>query len=163
MVVATEELSRGSLGVGGSLITRPEILARALVQGGTEAQKREWLPEARERRRHGGGRRDGARLRLGQRRDQDDRHPATATTTWSTASKTWCTFAGRADVLMLLARTDPDRDSPTAGCRCSSCPKPRCDGHELRVRRRPDGGRMEGRAIDTIGYRGMHSYEVELR
>ena len=30
MVVATEELSRGSLGVGGSLITRPEILTRAL-------------------------------------------------------------------------------------------------------------------------------------
>ena len=31
MVVATEELSWGSLGVGGSLITRPEILTRALV------------------------------------------------------------------------------------------------------------------------------------
>jgi (2S)-methylsuccinyl-CoA dehydrogenase len=28
MVVATEELSRGSLGIGGSLITRPEILTR---------------------------------------------------------------------------------------------------------------------------------------
>jgi hypothetical protein len=27
MVVATEELSPGSLGVGGSLITRPEILS----------------------------------------------------------------------------------------------------------------------------------------
>ena len=39
MVVATEELSRGSLGVGGSLITRPEILTRALVAGGTEEQK----------------------------------------------------------------------------------------------------------------------------
>ncbi|HET6794457.1 MAG TPA: acyl-CoA dehydrogenase family protein, partial [Acidimicrobiales bacterium] len=44
MVVATEELSRGSLGVGGSLITRPEILTRALVRGGTEEQKRYWLP-----------------------------------------------------------------------------------------------------------------------
>jgi (2S)-methylsuccinyl-CoA dehydrogenase len=41
MVVATEELSRGSLGAGGSLITRPEILTRALVKGGTEAQKQE--------------------------------------------------------------------------------------------------------------------------
>ncbi len=29
MVIATEELSRGSLGAGGSLITRPEILTRA--------------------------------------------------------------------------------------------------------------------------------------
>ncbi|MEY2477569.1 MAG: (2S)-methylsuccinyl-CoA dehydrogenase, partial [Actinomycetota bacterium] len=45
MVVATEELSRGSLGVAGSLITRPEILTRALVKGGTEEQKHEWLPK----------------------------------------------------------------------------------------------------------------------
>ena len=45
MVVATEELSRGSLGIGGSLITRPEILTRALVKGGTEAQKQYWLPK----------------------------------------------------------------------------------------------------------------------
>ncbi|MCB1016859.1 MAG: acyl-CoA dehydrogenase, partial [Acidimicrobiales bacterium] len=26
----------------------------------------------------------------------------------------------------------------------------------------PGGGKMEGRAIDTIGYRGMHSYEIAL-
>ena len=45
MVVATEELSRASLGAGGSLITRPEILARALLRGGTEAQKQQWLPK----------------------------------------------------------------------------------------------------------------------
>ena len=45
MVVATEELSRGSLGAGGSLITRPEILTRALLAGGTEEQKQEWLPQ----------------------------------------------------------------------------------------------------------------------
>ena len=44
MVVATEELSRGSLGIGGSLVTRPEILTRALVAGGTEEQKQAWLP-----------------------------------------------------------------------------------------------------------------------
>ena len=44
MVVATEELSRGSLGAGGSLITRPEILTRALLKGGTEEQKQRWLP-----------------------------------------------------------------------------------------------------------------------
>jgi (2S)-methylsuccinyl-CoA dehydrogenase len=34
--------------------------------------------------------------------------------------KTWCTFGARADVLMLLARTDPDRSKATAACRCSS-------------------------------------------
>jgi (2S)-methylsuccinyl-CoA dehydrogenase len=44
MVVVTEELSRGSLGVAGSLITRPEILSKALVKGGTDEQKERWLP-----------------------------------------------------------------------------------------------------------------------
>ncbi|MEZ5583870.1 MAG: acyl-CoA dehydrogenase family protein [Candidatus Competibacteraceae bacterium] len=44
MIVVTEELSRGSLGAAGSLITRPEILARALLRGGTEEQKQKWLP-----------------------------------------------------------------------------------------------------------------------
>jgi (2S)-methylsuccinyl-CoA dehydrogenase len=39
MVVATEELSWGALGVGGSLITRPEILTRALVNGGTKSRR----------------------------------------------------------------------------------------------------------------------------
>jgi (2S)-methylsuccinyl-CoA dehydrogenase len=45
MVIATEELSRASLGAGGSLITRPEILTRALERGGTEEQKKEWFPK----------------------------------------------------------------------------------------------------------------------
>ena len=33
MIVVTEELSRGSLAAAGSLITRPEILSRALLAG----------------------------------------------------------------------------------------------------------------------------------
>ena len=45
MIVVTEELSRGSIGAAGSLITRPEILARALLKGGTEEQKQYWLPQ----------------------------------------------------------------------------------------------------------------------
>ncbi|MEN9316951.1 MAG: hypothetical protein RIS35_3344, partial [Pseudomonadota bacterium] len=45
MVVVTEALSEASLGAAGSLITRPEILSRALLVGGTEAQKRHWLPK----------------------------------------------------------------------------------------------------------------------
>ena len=39
MVIATEELSTASLGAGGSLITRPEILARAIEAGGTDEQR----------------------------------------------------------------------------------------------------------------------------
>jgi (2S)-methylsuccinyl-CoA dehydrogenase len=38
-------------------------------------------------------------------------------------------------------------------------PKERADGHGF-VLTQPGGGRMEGRPIDTIGYRGMHSYEI---
>src|SRR5207249_678416 len=44
MIVITEELSVASLASAGSLITRPEILTKALLKGGTEAQKRKWLP-----------------------------------------------------------------------------------------------------------------------
>src|SRR3990167_4468898 len=44
MAVVTEELSRGSLGVAGSLITRPEILSKAILKGGTEEKKIKWLP-----------------------------------------------------------------------------------------------------------------------
>ena len=40
MIVITEELSAASLAAAGSLITRPEILTKALLKGGTEAQKR---------------------------------------------------------------------------------------------------------------------------
>ena len=45
-------------------------------------------------------------------------------------------------------------------------PKPRGEGHGFQFTQ-TDGaagklGKMEGRAIDTIGYRGMHSYEIAL-
>ena len=40
-------------------------------------------------------------------------------------------------------------------------PKPRGDGHAFAFTQ-DGGGSIEGRAIDTIGYRGMHSYEVNL-
>ena len=166
MVVATEELSRGSLGAGGSLITRPEILARALIAGGTEEQKHEWLPKlataevmnavAVTEPDYGS---DVAGLKV------------TATPTdggWLiNGVKTWCTYGARADVLLLLARTDPDRSKGHRGLSMFIAPKPRGDGHGFEavqeaVDGAPGGGKMEGRPIDTIGYRGMHSYEVAL-
>jgi (2S)-methylsuccinyl-CoA dehydrogenase len=158
MVVATEELSRGSLGVGGSLITRPEILTRALLRGGTEEQKRTWLP------RLAAGEimnavavtepdagSDVARVQVTGTPDGDG---------WRiNGVKTWCTFAARADVLMLLARTDPDRSAAHRGLSLFIVPKERGEGRAFALAQE-EGGRMEGRAIDTIGYRGMHSYEV---
>src|SRR5438132_722606 len=44
MLIGTEELARASLAAGGSLMTRPEILVRALLTAATEEQKQRWLP-----------------------------------------------------------------------------------------------------------------------
>ena len=169
MVVATEELSRGSLGAGGSLITRPEILARALEAGGTEEQKHEWMPRLAT-----------AEVMNAVAVTEPDfgsdvagvKVTATASTVDGvdgyviTGVKTWCTFGARADVLMLLARTDPDRSLGHRGLSMFIVPKLRGDGHGFVIEQRemdgPGGGKMEGRPIDTIGYRGMHSYEIAL-
>jgi (2S)-methylsuccinyl-CoA dehydrogenase len=70
-----------------------------------------------------------------------------------------CTFGARADVFMLLARTDPDRSKGHKGLSLFVVPKERGSGHGFELSQE-EGGSMEGRAIDTIGYRGMHSYEV---
>ena len=85
MVVATEELSWGSLGVGGSLITRPEILTRAIVAGGTEEQKQRWLPRIAAGELMVGVMRDRARLRLRRRRRHHDGHRRSTAATASTA------------------------------------------------------------------------------
>jgi (2S)-methylsuccinyl-CoA dehydrogenase len=165
MVVATEELSRGSLGIGGSLITRPEILTRALVKGGTEAQKQEWLPKlavaevmpavAVTEPDYGS---DVANITVtATPADGTDGTPGFVIN----GVKTWCTFGARADVLALLARTDPDRTRTHRGLSLFIVPKPRGDAHGFAFTQ-DGGGKMEGRPIDTIGYRGMHSYEIAL-
>ncbi len=161
MVVATEELSRASLGAGGSLITRPEILARALLRGGTEEQKRRWLPRlatgeimagvAVTEPDYGS---DVAGITLSAGRDGNGEWVLSGT-------KTWSTFAARADVLMVLARTDADRSKAHRGLSVFVVAKDRADGHGF-VLTQPGGGRLEGRPIDTIGYRGMHSYELSF-
>ena len=63
--------------------------------------------------------------------------------------------------MALLARTDPDRSAAHRGLSLFIVPKPRGDGHGFEFSQ-DGGGRMEGRPIDTIGYRGMHSYEIAL-
>jgi (2S)-methylsuccinyl-CoA dehydrogenase len=165
MVVATEELSYASLGIGGSLITRPEILTRALVRGGTEAQKQEWLPKL-------AAAEVMPAVAVTEPDTGSDMAAVTVSATRATGPdgadgwvingvKTWCTFGARADVLSLLARTDPDRSLKHRGLSLFIVPKPRGDSHGFELTQ-PGGGRMEGRPIDTIGYRGMHSYEIAL-
>ena len=158
MIVVTEELSRGSIGAAGSLITRPEILARALLKGGTEEQKQYWLPQlavgdplcavAVTEPNYGS---DVAGVRL----------KATATEGgWLlNGAKTWCTFGGKAGLLLVLARTNPDMTLGHRGLSMFLVEKPSSDDHHFEVS--PEtGGKLTGRAIATIGYRGMHSFEL---
>ena len=164
-VIATEELSRASLGIGGSLITRPEILTRALVKGGTEAQKLEWLPKlattevmsavAVTEPDYGS---DVAGLKT---TAVEAKGPNGEDGWLINGVKTWCTFGARANVLMLLARTDPDRSKAHRGLSLFIVPKPQGEAHGFMFTQ-DGGGKMEGRPIDTIGYRGMHSYEIAI-
>jgi (2S)-methylsuccinyl-CoA dehydrogenase len=160
MVVATEELSWGSLGVGGSLITRPEILTRALVTGGTEEQKRRWLPSIAA----------GALMVGVMVTEPDYGSDVAGIGTMATrveggfrinGVKTWATFAGRANLLMLLARTDPDKSLTHRGLSLFVVEKEAVPGHAFALEQE-EGGKLDGRAIDTLGYRGMHSYEVSF-
>lgn len=160
MVVATEELSWGSLGIGGSLITRPEIMTRALLSGGTEAQREYWLPRLA----------SAESLAAIAVTEPDYGSDVAALTTTATpdgegwrinGTKTWCTFAARADVLVLLARTEADRTLAHRGLSLFLVPKPQGEAHGF-VFHDEHGGRLEGRPIDTVGYRGMHSYELSF-
>lgn len=157
MVVVTEELSRGSLGIAGSLITRPEILGKALLKGGTEAQKQKWLPLLA----------TGERMAAVAVTEPDFGSDVAGMKVAATKTdggwlvngcKTWCTFAGYADTLLILARTDTDMSLKHRGLSMLIGEKPRFDGHEFE-HVQPSGGKISGRAIGTIGYRGMHSYE----
>ena len=160
MLVVTEELSRGSLGAAGSLITRPEIAARALLHGGTDEQKQHFLPRLAAGEMlaaisitepdYGS---DVASLSLKASKTEHG---------WAlNGAKTWCTFAGKADVVVVIARTDPDRSKGHRGLSMFMVEKPRFAGHEF-THENPEGGRLVGRAIPTIGYRGMHSYDLSF-
>lgn len=160
MIVVTEALSQASLAAAGSLITRPEILSRALLAGGTELQKQYWLPRiaagqplcgiAITEPDYGS---DVASVNL--------RGTPTAGGWLLNGAKTWCTFAGKAGVLMVVTRTDPDRSLGHRGLSLLLVEKPSYDGHEFDYRQ-SGGGRLIGRAIPTIGYRGMHSFDLSF-
>lgn len=158
MVLVTEELSRGSLGAAGSLITRPEIMARALMEGGTEEQQAKWLPAIA----------SGDTLCA-----VSVTEPNTGSDVASVAlsasqteggwllngGKTWCTYAGAAGALLVLARTEKDIKPAHKGLSLFIVEKPAYTGHDFEYEQ-DSGGRMTGRSIPTLGYRGMHSYEM---
>lgn len=164
MILTTEELSRASLAGAGSLITRPEILAKALLGGGTDEQKTYWLPKLAS-----GETMVGISVTepdfgsdVASIRCRAERGTAAGQEGWIlNGPKAWCTFAGRADVLALLARTDPDLSKGPKGLSLFIVPKPSSREREFEVVQ-PGGGRMSGKADATPGYRGMHSYSLQL-
>ena len=152
MVVVSEELSRGYIGVG-SLGTRSEIAAELILCGGTEAQKAKWLPALA----------SGEILPtavftepntgsdLGSLRTR----AVPAGDDWEiTGNKTWITHAARTHVMTLLARTDPASTDwrglsmflaeKTPGTAEDPFPTPGMSGGEIAV----------------LGYRGMKEYEL---
>lgn len=154
MVVVSEELSRGYIGVG-SLGTRSEIAAELILCGGTDEQKAKWLP----------GLASGAilptavftepntgsdlgSLRTRARKDGED---------WViTGNKTWITHAARTHVMTVLARS-VEGTSDYRGLSMFLAEKtPGTDETPF-----VDPG-LSGGEIEVLGYRGMKEYTVNF-
>ena len=152
MVVVSEELSRGYIGVG-SLGTRTEIAAELILCGGTQAQKQQWLPglasgdilpTAVFTEPNTGS--DLGALRTRAVRDGDDYKV--------TGNKTWITHAARTHVMTLLARTDPATSDYRGLSMFLAEKTPGTDDAPF-----PTPG-MTGGEIEVLGYRGMKEYEL---
>lgn len=152
MVVVSEELSRGYIGVG-SLATRSEIAAELILCGGTDEQKSHWLPKLA----------SGEILPtavftepntgsdLGSLRTR----AVKAGEDWTvTGNKTWITHAARTQVMTLLARTDPDTTDYRGLSMFLAEKEPGTDAVPF-----PTPG-MTGGEIEVLGYRGMKEYEL---
>ena len=154
MVVVSEELSRGYIGVG-SLGTRSEIAAELILCGGTEEQKAKWLPvlasgeilpTAVFTEPNTGS--DLGSLRTRARKDGDD---------WIiTGNKTWITHAARTHVMTVLARS-VEGTTDYRGLSLFLAEKTPGTDETPFVDRGLSGGEIE-----VLGYRGMKEYTVNF-
>ncbi|MDQ7070891.1 MAG: acyl-CoA dehydrogenase family protein [Rhodobacterales bacterium] len=152
MVVVSEELSRGYIGVG-SLATRSEIAAELILCGGTDEQQQKWLPKIA----------SGETLPtavftepntgsdLGSLRT---RAVKTGDDYTVTGNKTWITHAARTHVMTLLARTDPDTTDHRGLSMFLAEKTPGSDENPFPTES------MTGGEIEVLGYRGMKEYEL---
>lgn len=154
MVVVSEELSRGYIGVG-SLGTRSEIAAELILCGGTPEQKAKWLPKLASgeilptavfTEPNTGS--DLGSLRTKGRKEGDD---------WViNGNKTWITHAARTHVMTVLARTI-DGTTDYRGLSMFLAEKtPGTDETPF-----VDQG-LSGGEIEVLGYRGMKEYTVNF-
>jgi (2S)-methylsuccinyl-CoA dehydrogenase len=154
MCVVSEELSRGYIGVG-SIGTRSEIAAELILLGGTEEQKQHWLPKIA----------SGEALPTAVFTEPNVGSDLASLKTRAskagdgykiTGQKTWITHPVRADLMTLLARTNPDEPG-YRGLSMFLVPKSRgSDGDPF-----PDAG-IAGGEIEVLGYRGMKEYDVSF-
>jgi (2S)-methylsuccinyl-CoA dehydrogenase len=154
MCVVSEELSRGYIGAG-SLGTRSEIAAELILGGGTDAQKARWLPRIA----------SGEVLPTAVFTEPDTGSDLGALRTraapegedWRiTGTKTWITHAARAQLMTVLARTDPDSaDHRGLSMFLAEKSGPREDADF------PDPG-LTGDEIPVLGYRGMKEYVLSF-
>ncbi len=150
MALVTEELSRGWLSVG-SVMTRMLITGTLIEAHGSDEQKRELLPKIASGERltaaaftepdYGS---DTASMQMRAVKDGDGYALR--------GEKTWCTFANRAHILTVLARTDPDPSKKHKGLSMFLVEKEPGDDFAP-----PE---LTGSPIPTIGYKGMKSYSL---
>ncbi|EAQ46802.1 isobutyryl-CoA dehydrogenase [Roseobacter sp. MED193] len=153
MVVVSEELSRGYIGVG-SLATRSEIAAELILCGGTDDQKEQWLPKiaSAEILPTAVFTEPNTGSDLGALRT---RAVKTETGDYEiTGNKTWITHAARTHVMTLLARTDPETTDHRGLSMFLAEKTPGTDEAPF-----PTPG-MTGGEIEVLGYRGMKEYEL---
>ncbi len=152
MAVVTEELSRAWLSVG-SVMTRNLITGTLLLAHGTEEQKQRFLP----------GIASGDLLTAAAFTEPDAGSDTAAISTRAvrhgdeyllTGAKTWCTFANRAHIFTLLARTDPDPKQRHRGLGIFLVQKEPGDGF--------DPPAIAGEPIATVGYHGMKSFSLSF-
>ena len=153
MAVVSEELSRGYIGVG-SLGTRSEIAAELIICGGTDEQKKNWLPKLASgeilptavfTEPNTGS--DLGSLRTRAVKDDNGDYKITG-------NKTWITHAARTHVMTLLARTNPDSSDHRGLSMFLAEKTPGTDEAPF-----PTEG-MTGGEIEVLGYRGMKEYEL---
>jgi (2S)-methylsuccinyl-CoA dehydrogenase len=154
MCVVSEELSRGWIAVG-SLGTRAEIASELILCGGTREQKQKWLPKIA----------SGEILPTAVFTEPNTGSDLGALRTRAvregdvykvTGNKTWITHPVRADVMTLLARTNPD-ETGYRGLSILLAEKPRGSDEDPF----PAPG-MSGGEIEVLGYRGMKEYEIRF-
>jgi len=152
MAVVSEELSRGYIGVG-SLGTRSEIAAELILCGGTSEQKSRFLPRIA----------SGEILPTAVFTEPDTGSDLGALRTRAvrtgdgyeiTGNKTWITHAARANLMTVLARTNPNSSDHRGLSMFLAEKPPGTDESPF-----PVAG-MSGSEIAVLGYRGMKEYEL---